>query len=192
VDSDEYQNILLRPEIVKNLNDHYGAFGWYFMQDRVSAHTSRATADFFKARCLVLPGWPPNSPKLNSIEMVWAIMKTRVKKLALQTKAELEEIIAKVWEELDQNLLNRLLIGFILRFEMLIKARGRSISPYLSSHRSEPTAEDAAANPDFRPFTPKEDESILALVNPIENRWKRIYEILEPDFGPRQRTEVRH
>jgi transposase len=43
-----------------------------------------------------LPGWPPNSPDLNPIEMIWAIMKPRVKKLVPQTKAELEEIIAKV------------------------------------------------------------------------------------------------
>jgi hypothetical protein len=62
----------------------------------------------------------------------------------------------------------------------------------LSSHRSKPTAEDAAANSDFRPFIPKEDEAILALVNRIGNHWKRVCEILEPDYGPRQRTEVRH
>jgi hypothetical protein len=75
---------------------------------------------------------------------------------------------------------------------MFIKARGRSILPYLSSHRIEPTAEDAVANPDFRPFTPEENKTILALVSRIGNRWKRVCEILELDFGPRQRTEVRH
>jgi hypothetical protein len=116
-------------------------------------------------------------------------MKARIQKLAPQTKAELEEIIGKVWEELDQKLLNHLLMGFTPRLEMLIKGRGRSISPYLSSHRGEPTVEDAAANPDCRPFTPEEDEAILAFVNRIVNRWKGVCEILEPDFGSRQRTE---
>jgi hypothetical protein len=132
-----------------------------------------------------------NNPDLNPIEMIWAIIKARVKKLAPQTKAELEKVIAEVWEELDQKLLNRLLTGFIPRLEMLIKARGRGISPYLSSHRSETMAEDAAANPNLPLFTPEDDEAILVLANRIGNRWRRVYEILEPDFGLRQRTEVR-
>jgi hypothetical protein len=69
MDSDEYHSILLRSEFVENLNDRYGAFGWYFMHDGASAHTSRATADFLKVRCLVLPEWPPNSPDLNPIKI---------------------------------------------------------------------------------------------------------------------------
>jgi hypothetical protein len=79
-----------------------------------------------------------------------------------------------------------------LRLELVIKARGRSISPYLASHLSEQTPEDVAANPKFRPFTAEEDESVLHWVARLGNRWKRIYEILEPHFGPREWTEIKH
>ena len=75
---------------------------------------------------------------------------------------------------------------------MVIRARGRSISPYLSSHRSEPTLKDAAANPEFRPFEQEEDAAILVWLERIGNRWKRIAEILEPQFGHRERTEIKH
>jgi hypothetical protein len=44
VDSCGYQSILLRSEFVENLNNRYGALGWHFMQDGVTAQTSRATA----------------------------------------------------------------------------------------------------------------------------------------------------
>jgi hypothetical protein len=124
--------------------------------------------------------------------MIWAIMKQRVKKQQPQTKEELQKVITAVWNELDQGLLDRMILDFRKRIEMVIKARGRSISPYLSSHRSEPTAEDAAANKDFRPFEATEDEAILGLVYRIGNRWKRIAEILEPQFGHRERTEIKH
>jgi hypothetical protein len=49
-------------------------------------------------------------------------VKALVTKLASQIRAELEEIIAKVWKGLDQKLLNPLLMGFILGLEILRKA----------------------------------------------------------------------
>jgi transposase len=55
---------------------------------------------FLKGHCRIRPGWPPNRPDLNSIEMIWAIMKMRVKRAAPQTKEELEQVIKTVWDEL--------------------------------------------------------------------------------------------
>jgi hypothetical protein len=156
------------------------------------AHTAAATIDWLRQRCSVLPGWPPNSQDLNAIEMVWAILEARVEKIAPETKQELSQIIGEVWDALYQRIVNRLLASFTSRLELVIKARGRSISPYLSSHQSEPTPEDVAANPDFRPFTGEEDELILHWVGRLGNHWKRICDSLEPHFGARERTEIKH
>jgi hypothetical protein len=49
---------------------------------------------------------------------------------------------------------------------------------YLSFHRTEPTAEDASANPDFQLVGPGEDAAILDWVKPIRNRWNRILQFL--------------
>jgi hypothetical protein len=49
-----------------------------------------------------------------------------------------------------------------------------------------------AANPDFRPFTEAEDGAILAWVERIGNHWKRISEITAPDFGLRDRCQIKH
>jgi hypothetical protein len=194
VDSGEYQAIVLKEsDLVTEMDGRVGKYRWYFMQDGASAHTSRSTAEAFREACLILPGWPPNSPDLNPIEMVWAIMKRRVRKEKPQTKEELQKVITDVWNELDQDLLDHMVASFNKRVDLVIGGRGRSISQYLSSHRKEATAEDAAANQDFRAYGPDEDAAILDLVDRIGNRWKRIAEILlERGFGHRERTSIKN
>jgi hypothetical protein len=52
------------------------------------------------------------------------MMKWRVKKAAPKTQEELMETIRTVWEELDQETLNRMVVGFERRLAMAIKIRG--------------------------------------------------------------------
>jgi hypothetical protein len=139
-----------------------------------------------------LAGWLPNSPDLNLIEMVWGMMKWRAKKAAPKTKEALMETIRTVWEELDQEMLNRMVTGSERRLVMVIKVRGRSISAHLSSHQSEPTAEDAAENQDCHPFSTEEDAAILTWVNLVGNRWKRTSKIMAPRFELRERVVTNH
>jgi hypothetical protein len=119
-------------------------------------------------------------------------MKMHVKRAAPQTKEELLQAIKTLWNELDGGLLNKLVSSFSERLKMVIRARDRSISPYLSSHRSEQIAKDASIDQDFRPFRPVEDTAILKCVKRIGIRWKRITEILSTQFGPRERMEIKH
>jgi hypothetical protein len=65
-----------------------------------------------------------------------------------KTEEELKAFITRAWEELDLNVLTKLVLSFNKRLELVINARGQSTAPNLSSHRSEPTEEDAAANQD--------------------------------------------
>jgi hypothetical protein len=116
----------------------------------------------------------------------------RVKRAALHVKEELIQVIKTVWNELDDGPLSQLISRFPKRLEVVIRARGWSISRYLSSHRSEPTAEDVSANQDIRPLGPAEDTAILEWVNRVWNRWKRIAEILSTQFGPCERMEIKH
>jgi hypothetical protein len=87
-------------------------------------------------------------------------LKARVKTYHAQTKEELQELITRAWDNLDQDLLDKMVSDFGSRVQLLIKARGRSISPYLSPHRSEPTRADAMANADFMPFEEEEDTAL--------------------------------
>lgn len=46
-----------------------------FQQDGAPSHTAYYTMDALSQICEVIVNWPPNSPDLNCIEMLWALMK---------------------------------------------------------------------------------------------------------------------
>jgi hypothetical protein len=58
-------------------------------------------------------------------------------------------VIEQVWEDLDLSLLTKLVLSVTKRVELVIKARGRSISQYLSSHRNEATEDGRSREPRF-------------------------------------------
>ena len=79
-DSEEYKKILLESEMIRKCDMKYGQFKWSFMQDGAPCHTSSTTLEWLKRRVVIVPGWPPNSPDLNPIEAIWAIIKKKKKK----------------------------------------------------------------------------------------------------------------
>jgi hypothetical protein len=111
IDADEYQGVLQRSGLVNDLDAHHGRFNWFHMQDGASADPAQATARFL-------------SPDLNLIEIVWAIMKRRVKSGRPKTKEELMHVITSIWDELDHNILNRPVSNFIQRLRSVMGVRG--------------------------------------------------------------------
>jgi hypothetical protein len=91
----EYQSLMIHSRLVEDINERCEPHAWYFMQDGASAHTAKSTMDYLQSIYLVLPGWPPNSPDLDPIEMIWALLKVRVKAHHPQTKEELQELIVR-------------------------------------------------------------------------------------------------
>lgn len=48
---------------------------WMFLQDGIRAHASKETKAWMNEMSIELFPHPPNSPDLNPIEMVWALIK---------------------------------------------------------------------------------------------------------------------
>lgn len=72
VNADEYQRIVYASRMIDDMNERYGVGKWLFMQDGAPCHTSFTTTQmFYNKKVCLLPGWPPNSPDLNPIEMLW-------------------------------------------------------------------------------------------------------------------------
>ena len=98
-----------------------------FMQDNAPCHKSRKVMDFMEENNIETMEWPPQSPDMNPIENLWAIIKIRrQKKFGVpNTKQDLIEQIFEIWDEIDINLLQNLSESFLRRIEMVKTNLGR-------------------------------------------------------------------
>ena len=66
-----------------------------FIQDSVPCHRSKLVSDFFKEN-IKTPDWICNSPDLNSIENLWAILKEKVADEHPTSAKDLEMAIKRI------------------------------------------------------------------------------------------------
>lgn len=72
--------------------------------------------------------WPSNSPDLNPIENLWAIVKRNVEKRMPKNLAELEQFMAEEWDAIPNSLLISLIHSMKSRCELVIENNGERIS----------------------------------------------------------------
>lgn len=104
-----------------------------FMQDNAPSHSARATKEYlaslgFKNHNLMV--WPPNSPDLNPIENLWAIIKRKVYSDGKQfsSKAELWAAIQVASRSIDGTTIANLTNSVNERIFEVIKRNGRFIN----------------------------------------------------------------
>lgn len=170
VDTDEYQAILKRSGMVSSLDRRFGRYRWYFMQDGAPAHT--ASVDKLTEQMLVVPGWPPNSPDLNPIEMLWSIIKVRLHAL-LEEQRDLATSVEALWNELDQDMIDRLVDSFKMRLQLVLEMNGESISGLLSSHMK-CARPYLIQNTPYAYFSEEDDQLLLDLHAQLGNQWTKI------------------
>jgi hypothetical protein len=96
------------------------------LHDNARIHVSRETLAFLQREGLsVVPNWPPNSPDLNPIELVWSWMSGEVKKMRPKNTQELKEMVQNVWDSLDSDHINRLVSGLGKRIHRVRKLKGK-------------------------------------------------------------------
>ena len=110
VDSEAYIHNLLESGVVHEMNRLHGEFRWLLMQDGAASHTSRQTMDWLHQHVNVFAGWPPNSPDLNPIEMLWAILKRERHRIE---GATLEQQVCAAWDSITEATINRLVDRYV-------------------------------------------------------------------------------
>lgn len=99
IDAERYQEIL--KECLFGTADILYPEGYVLVQDNARAHVAWDTLLFLVGNGVDFSSWPSQSPDLNPIENLWAVMKTKVEAELPTTKPELKNAIVKVWRDID-------------------------------------------------------------------------------------------
>jgi hypothetical protein len=173
IDTDRYIQNLDRLGLINALDQRHGPFGWIFQQDGAPAHTSQVTLDWLEESVDVIVDWPPNSPDLSPIEILWAILKKMVSRTNPRTVEDLETALIAAWSLIPQDTIDRLCRSFEARLALCLANEGNSISNELWR------ISDRAAMKDFLEasrvhvaWTKEEDDRLLHDWLTIGPRWK--------------------
>ena len=96
------------------------------MQDGTRARTSRVTTCFLEDSGIQVMDWPPRSPDLNRIELLWDLIGKRLhnRQHQPQTLQELEDALLKEWRVIPQETIRSLIRSMSRRYQAIYRARG--------------------------------------------------------------------
>ena len=100
---------------------------WRFQQDNDPKHTSRLAKNFLQENVPVVIDWPSNSPDINLIENLWAIVKRNVEKRKPKNLGDLEEFMDEEWDLISDDIINNLVGSMKKRCEEIIRLNGERI-----------------------------------------------------------------
>jgi transposase len=102
-----------------------------FMQDNAPCHKARIVMDFLDENNIETLNWPPQSPDMNPIENLWAIIKARRKKKygVPKSKNELITQIFDIWDNIEMELVHNLANSANKRINAVLKLKGK-VSKY--------------------------------------------------------------
>lgn len=107
--------------------------GTIFMHDNAPIHSAKIIKEYFQEQNIVPLGWPPYSPDLNPIENIWSCLKERFFKFDPQmayltsnaaSLLYLEEVAMRVWDEIEIELINRVVDSMPRRLAAVIASNG--------------------------------------------------------------------
>ena len=96
------------------------------MQDNAPCHKAKVVMDYLRKKRIKTLDWPPQSPDLNPIEHIWAIMKDILykEKDFPKNRDELIDRVFLIWKNLDKKLLQTLTKHAKKRFEDVVAYKG--------------------------------------------------------------------
>lgn len=173
-DAKEYRRILEESNIIVECNQRFGEKGWFFMHDGAPCHNAETTLEYLGERVLLIPGWPPNSPDLNPIEMLWSILKKKLKKHEWAEGEDIYSLCCEFWDNIDERIINNLVHDFLRRCNLVLQKGGESISQHLSSHKKEISETEFIHFDQSQLWSKEQDLELMDMVKANGKRWKEI------------------
>jgi hypothetical protein len=125
MNSEQYCNVITG-RMLPQAQEWFPDGNYTFMQDKAPCHTSRKSMECLQSHRVALLEWPGNSPDLNPIETLWAIMKRRLRTQTITTKQQLIAAVIKVWVR-DASVVEtcrKLVVSMPERVRAVIAAKG--------------------------------------------------------------------
>ena len=102
-----------------NIGDNF-----IFQQDNDPKHTSKVVKAYFSSEGINVLEWPAQSPDLNPIEHLWAILDSKLIRERVTNKTLLFSELQRAWEAIDISLLKSLVESIPKRLQAVIEAKG--------------------------------------------------------------------
>lgn len=103
MDSQMYTEILTGNLLQIIYNDN----SLIFQDDNDPKHTSKHTIEWKKFNEIKYIDWPANSPDLNPIENIWALLKLKMTKLRPLTKTQFVHFIEESWKDISSKVISK-------------------------------------------------------------------------------------
>ena len=109
---------------------------WRFQHDNAPMHTAKITRHLLETRKTRVIDWPANSPDLNPIENLWAILKNKVEKKVnfhlatskVMSSEQFQSIIEEEWKSIDNSVFLNLANSMPKRITELLEKNGHKIN----------------------------------------------------------------
>ena len=101
-----------------------------FMQDNAPVHTCKLVREYLTQQGISTLDWPPQSPDINPIENVWAIIKQELysQKTFPSGKNDLIDRVFEIWQNFGIEFRQNLSDSVKSRLYAVVKAGGKSIN----------------------------------------------------------------
>ena len=133
---ERYISMLDENGIILDLNELFGERQFVFQQDNAPPHVAKLTLNWLTERVNLLTSWPPHSPDLSPVEMMWALAKSRIDTTDVTTKEELFRRVCSVWDDIPQSFVDNMASSFEARLRAVIRLQGDTLNGHwLYVHR---------------------------------------------------------